>query len=202
MRRIVAALAALAVGAVLVGAAFGAERFQRHAVPGQSVSLEVPASWVAVGSSLPQSLIDRISRQNPKLAPYLAQLGQPGSPMKFLALDPAVRNGFATNVNVVVVPVRSGTTFAGYRASLVSELRALVSGPIRQHVVTIAGARGLRVSYRFHFSLGGMRTVQTLQYGFLRGTRSVVVTFTTLPGLEAAYASTFARSAGSVRFSR
>jgi hypothetical protein len=201
MRRVVLALTILAA-AGLVASASGATGFQRHAVPAQGISLAVPASWIVVDSSFSQTLIDRVSQQNPKLAPYIAQLGQPGSPMKFLALDPAVRHAFATNVNVVVAPARRGTTFAHYTTALLAGLRAIASGLITKRVVTIGGAKALRVSYRFRFAFGQMRTVQTLQYAFVRGPRTIVVTYTTLPVEATRYAPTFQQSAASIRFAR
>lgn len=200
MRRIRIALVALVLAVVGAAPVLGAVPFERHAVSGEGVSLEVPASWISVGSSLPRSVLDQLARENPKLAPSIAQLSQPNSPMKFLALDPAVRKGFATNVNVVVTPVRSGMSFSLYRAALLAELRSVVTTPIAERAVTVNGARAVRVSYRLRLSLGRKRTVQTLQYAFLRGRRSVVVTYTTLPAFAAAYQRTFARSARSIRF--
>jgi hypothetical protein len=190
---------AAALATAVVAAASAATPFQRHAVKGQGVSLAVPTSWIAIESGIPHSLVDRLSKQNPALAPYIDQLARPGSPMKFLALDPAVRNGFATNANVVVVPAPAGTTFDLYRVGILAGLRALKPGKITQRVVTIGGKRALRISYRFRITLGRTRTVQTLQYAFLRGLRSIVVTYTTLPSLESRYAATFARSAASIR---
>jgi hypothetical protein len=192
---------ALVSAAVLVGSAAGAERFQRHAVPGQGMSLTVPATWVAVDSRLPQSVVDRLSQENPRLAPFLAGLSQPGSPIRFIALDRTVRGGFATNVNVVVVPLSQSLTFAQYQNALASELRAVGARNLRRSLVTIDGARAVRLLYRFQLKLGKAFTVQTLQYGFLRSGRSVVVTYTTLPGQAARYEQTFATSAASIRFS-
>jgi hypothetical protein len=122
--------------------------------------------------------------------------------MKFIALDRKLRNGFATNVNVVVVPAASGITFAQYRRALMRELRQLVEGDIEQSTVSVGGARALRVSYPLQLNTGRTTSVQTLQYAFLRPGRSVVVTYTTLPGLSRRYAATFQRSAASIRFAR
>ena len=194
-----ALLLAALVLATVVASASAATPFTRHAVKGQGVSLAVPASWIAIESGIPKSLVDRLSKQNPNLAPYIDQLARPGSPMKFLALDPAVQTGFATNANVVIVPVPAGTTFDLFRVGIVAGLQALKPGKMVQRVVTIGGKQALRVSYRFRITLGRTRTVQTLQYAFLRGTRSIVVTYTTLPSLRSRYAGTFARSAASIR---
>jgi hypothetical protein len=200
VRRIVLALLLGALAASIVATAGAADRFKRHTVRGQGVSLAVPASWVAVDAALPAAAVERLRRENPKLAPYLAQLSGPSSPAKFLALDPAVQNGFATNVNVVVAPIPS-VPFDVYRAALVQEIRSIVgSAKIDHRRVTIAGARGLRLSYPLRITVGRTYTVSTLQYAFPRPGKNVVVTYTTLPRLKSRYAPTFARSAASIRF--
>jgi hypothetical protein len=200
MRRVALALAlvTLVATATIVGSALAADR--RHVVRGQGISLTVPAAWVATERGVSPAVLDQMARENPKLAPFVRGLGGPNSPMKFIALDPNVRNGFATNVNVVVVPTPAGITFAQYRQALVGELRSIVTGKIEQSVATIGGTQALRASYRLRITLGRSLTVQTLQYAFLRPGRSVVVTYTTLPGLKGSYAPTFRRSAASIRF--
>jgi hypothetical protein len=200
MRGFVLGLALTLAGAALVGPALAAERFTRHVVPGQRMSLAVPAPWVAVDASLPDATVDRLGRENPKLAPFLAQLSGPGSAAKFLALDPAVKAGFATNVNVVSVAIPS-VTFARYRAAIVIEIQSIAgSAKVDHRVVTINGARAVRLAYPFRIRVGRTYTVSTLQYAFPRPGRSVVVTYTTLPRFASAYAPTFARSAASIRF--
>ena len=199
MRRAALALALGVVAATVVGSALAADR--RHVVTGQGISLTVPASWVATERGVSPAVLDQMARENPKLAPFVRGLGGPNSPMKFIALDPTVRQGFATNVNVVVVPAPAGITFAQYKQALVAELRSIVTGKIEQSVATVGGAQALRASYRLRISLGRTVTVQTLQYAFLRPGRSIVVTYTTLPGLKGSYAATFRRSAASIRLS-
>jgi hypothetical protein len=199
--RLAVAVVAAVVGVSLVATAAAAERFKRHAVPGQGLSLAVPATWVAVDASLPDAAIERLRRDNPKLAPYLGQLTGPNSAAKFLALDPAVRDGFATNVNVVVAPIPS-VPFDVYRTAIVREIQGIVgSTKVDHRPVTIDGVRGVRISYPFRITVGRTYTVSTLQYAFPRPGNSVVVTYTTLPRSKARYASTFARSAASIRFS-
>ena len=201
VRQIALSLAALVVCATAIASTAAAESFRRHAVPGRGISLSVPASWVASERGLSAAVIEQMIRENPKLAPFIRGLGGPSSPMKFIALNPKVQRGFATNVNVVVVPVPSGITFEQYRQALVAELGGIVTGKIQQSVATIGAGTALRVSYRLRLSLGRPVTVQTLQYAFLRPGRSVVVTYTTLPSLASSYAATFRKSATSIRFS-
>ena len=84
----------------------------------------MPGFWVVVDSKLPQEFVDRLSRENPRLAPFIRSLQTPNGPTKFIALDPAVREGFATNVNVVVAPVPSSMAFPAYRLALTPRSRA------------------------------------------------------------------------------
>jgi hypothetical protein len=201
MRVVAVAIVVAALAASLVAQAVAAERFTRHDVRGQGVSLAVPSAWKAIDATLPIATLRKFERQNPKLAPYIRQLSGPGSPAKFLAFDPALHSGFATNVNVVVVPVPD-VTYAQYRAALVGEIRSIVgSEPVAARTVKIGGVRALRLGYRLRITAGTAVTVQTLQYAFQRPGRSVVVTYTTLPSLAGRYARTFARSAASIRFS-
>jgi hypothetical protein len=206
MRRSLVLLALGLAAAVLAGSAAGAQQsgavdFERHAVPGHGMSLTVPAPWVVVDSRLPQSVVDRLSRENPRLAPFLVGLSQPGSPIRFIALDPEVRDSFATNVNVVVVPVSGNLSLSQYQNALASELRTVAAKSLQKSLVTVGGVRAVRLNYRFQLSLGRTFTVQTLQYAFLRSGKSIVVTYTTLPSHAARYRATFKRSAGSIRFS-
>jgi hypothetical protein len=202
MARKVTFLLALLVIAVLASSAAAAEPFARHTVRGHGVSLAVPRSWVAADSRVPGPLLERLARENPRLAPFLRQLGRPTSPTKFFAFDPVVRDGFATNVNVVVTPLPSGLGFQDYGAALAAELRSIGARNLRQGVAVVDGERAARLQYRFDLTLGGARlTVQTLQYAFPRSGRSTVVTYTTLPSFAGRYAATFRRSAASIRFS-
>jgi hypothetical protein len=201
MRRVLIGLLLGVVATSLVGSASAAERFKRHSITGQGMSLAVPAAWVAVDATLPRAAIARLGRENPKLAPYLGQISGPGSAAKFLALDPALKGGFATNVNVVAAAIPS-VTFDQYRTAIVAQIQAIVgSAKVDHRAVTIGGIRGVRLSYAFRITVGRTYTVSTLQYAFPRPGRNVVVTYTTTPRFASAYAPTFARSAASIRFS-
>jgi hypothetical protein len=198
--RVLVVLATCAAAAALVGQATGAERYKRHAVRGEGLSLAVPLSWKTIDAQLPPATLAQFERQNPTLAPYIRQLTGPNSPAKFLAFDPTLRGNFATNVNVVSVPIPN-VPFAQYRAALVGEIRSIVgSEPVHARTVKVGGVRALRLDYRLRITAGATVTVQTLQYAFQRPGRSVVVTYTTLPALKRRYGDTFARSAASIRF--
>jgi hypothetical protein len=202
-RAAVLAVVALSVAAAAAPLATAATPLQRHTVPGVGVELAVPRSWVAVDyrEVLTQGVIEQLSRENPKLA-FLFRALRQGS-IKFVAADPVVRAGFQTNVNVVVGTVPVGLTEATYRQELVRQLGSLpsVKGGVTANPVALpAAGPGLRLRYSLQLVVQGRRIVtRTLQYAFLRGNRSIVVTYTTTPASAAVYASTFTRSANSIR---
>src|SRR5918992_3223650 len=139
MRRAFLALGVLLAIVATCGPASAADPLRRHTVRGQGVSLSVPTPWVAVDRRMPQSVLSRLARENPRLAPFIGQLSQRNSPMKFLALDPVVRQEFATNVNVVVTPVPAGLTFETYREGLLREVRSIGARGLRQGAVLVGG---------------------------------------------------------------
>jgi hypothetical protein len=197
-------LAALVVAAVLASPAAAADSLKRYQVDGAGVSFAVPRSWVALNGRQirTQALLDQLARENPRLAPYIRSFVQTGSPVRFIALDPALKGGFATNANVVSLAVPGNITFAQYREVLLTQLRALTQGArIADTEVRIGGERALRLRYRLRLTVSGRTiTVQTLQYAFLRNRKSTVFTYTTSPGSAASYARTFEASAKSIRF--
>jgi hypothetical protein len=201
--RLLAALV-LAVSAVLASPAAGADPLKRYAVSGAGASFSVPSSWVTFNARQirTQAFLDEVARENPRLAPYIRSFTQTGTPVRFVALDPALKGGFATNANVVSLAVPGSISFAQYREVLLAQLQTLTQGAkIAESEVVIDGNRALRLRYRFRLTVAGRTLdVQTLQYAFLRNGKSIVFTYTTSPRSAAGYARTFEASAKSIRF--
>jgi len=197
----------MGIAAVLVAGAASAAigAFHRYSIPGYGIDVALPSSWRTINyrEILKTGVLETLARDNPELAGYFAAMAQPNSPIKFFAYDPQVANGFATNANVVVAPLRTQLTFPDWERSLVDEIRTVSTvSDLHFSTVRLPGGRAVRVSYRLTVTLPGRRlSVRTLQYGFLRGRRSVVFTYTTLPASARFYSSVFATSARSIRFS-
>ena len=176
-----------------------------YSIPGYGISVGLPSTWKSVNyrQILKPGVLQALARDNPDLAGSFAAMAQPNSPIKFFAYDPQVANGFATNVNLVVVPIRVRLSFSEYSRRLVSELRSVssVSG-LHSANVRLPAGQATRVSYRLNVTVQSRQiTVLTLQYAFFRGGRSVVFTYTTLPASSRFYNGVFATSAQSIRFS-
>jgi hypothetical protein len=201
--RLLVALA-LVVAAVLASPASGADPLKRYTVEGAGASFSIPRSWIAFSGRQirTRAFLDQVARENPRLELYLRSFTQVGTAVKFVALDRTLRDGFATNANVVSLTAPTNISFAQYREVILGQLRTLTQGAkITDSEVVIDGNRALRFGYRFRLTLAGRTiTVQTLQLAFLRGRRSTVFTYTTTPRSAAAYARTFDASAKSIRF--
>lgn len=201
MRRVAVLLALLV--AVVVAAPGHAGDTRTLRVAEVRLSFAVPKSWVTVNArDVAGAAGKALRRENPQLASILDALSQPGSPVRLLAFDPATLGGFLTNVNVVVVRVPGGVSFAEYQRLTKAELDrfpSLVAAPTVR-AVTLPAGRAVRTHFRATVVTGGRRVVSDIsQFAFLRSGRSVVITFTT--GTAAAKAApVIARAARTIRF--
>src|SRR4051794_25682346 len=114
-------VATLVIAAVSAASALAASSDQRHPVPGTAASISLPGDWrtltraEVLNKALPAGV-----KQNPQLAPILRAL-RSSSVLRFFAFDPQIRNGFATNVNVLATP-QPGLTFDQFARQLAYEL--------------------------------------------------------------------------------
>jgi hypothetical protein len=173
-------------------------------VSSAAFSIGVPSDWDAVSGdeALSGETIDEFLEENPNFEPYRELLTSPESPFKFFAFDPDVEDAFATNVNVSVLPVPESMTFAEYRQASITEAKQIAKGGrVEEEVVSLPAGQAHVLVYKLDIAYGrDTRAVSTLQYGFLRNGSTYIVTYTTLPKLDDAYADEFDRSVRSFRF--
>jgi hypothetical protein len=167
-----------------------------------SFSLGVPRSWTAITRDELEETgaLERFSRDNPAVAPVLEGVLRPGSPVKFFALDPAVDQGFATNVNVVVQDLQDGVDDLEElaRASTAELMRLGVVQDLKTAQVTLPAGPAVKFTFHLQARYGtATRLVSTLQYALIRDGKSYVVTYSTLPALQSRYAASFDESARS-----
>ena len=170
----------------------------------EGFAIGVPASWTAtsVEEIRDSGTLEEIQEENPNLAPYLEELRQPSSPMKLVALDPEVREEFATNVNVIVEDLPEGTTAEQYEQANIANVEEgiEVEGDIAEERVTLDSGEALRVEYTHSASLGGeRRSFATVQFFVTGDERGYVITYTTVPSALADYEPEFDASARSFR---
>jgi hypothetical protein len=175
-----------------------------YEVASQGFSIAVPPEWrvISVDEALPEDERSQLARDNPEFAPLFEAIGSDAQPIKLFAFDPMVRKAFATNVNVVVVPLPSGTSRQEFVAANLADIRRFSGrvGPLRSNPARLPSGAAHRLEYRLRLTSGGRRfTTATLQYLVAGPDRGYVVTFTTLPELSSRYGPTFDRTIRSLR---
>lgn len=167
-------------------------------------SIAVPAGWDTVSADdlLDSGDLDAVAEENPEFEPYFRMLAGPDSPLKFVALDPDVRQGFATNLLVGVEDLPDGMNLDDYERATRLQISSLgtLQGEIEVSEAALPAGEARTMSYRSRLTVGGTETVfATRQYYLVDGDKGYVITFTTLPGLVDAYANSFVRSADTFR---
>jgi hypothetical protein len=193
--------AACALALMLVVAAPASARTDawtpHSVVPGFTVS--APGTWIDVTRLSPQIL--EKAKQIPSLTSFV-NLAKRSKAVKLVLVDAGattVRNHYATNMNVVVVPTLGDLQVL--RDASVAQLKSsgIVAGNVASSYVTLPAGHAVQLRYRARYS-PSIPVVSLSQYLLIHGGSSVVVTYTTLPKLRAAYNAVFARSIRSLRF--
>jgi len=171
----------------------------RHAVADGRFSVETPASWKTLTNIDPKKL-EKLAGP-PELAPYAQALIR-NKAIKLISLDPAIQDDFSSNLNVIVSPLNSTVTLAGWiEAENRVTRRVAVPGSLRTTYVELPAGQAARVTWELQANAGdGNARIASLQFLFLHNGNGYVLTYTTLPQLTEQYRATFARSARSFRF--
>jgi hypothetical protein len=200
-----ALLAALLLAGAIAASALAAG-LARHPVPGTAASVSLPGGWETLTrSQVLKSALPAGVKQNPQLAPILRAL-RSSNVLKFFAFDPQIRNGFATNVNVLATP-QPGLTFDQFARQLAYELDHGAGGlrPLARpghRRIRLPAGQAVLSTMRLRINVQGAALVATIrQYGLLHAGRGYVFTFSTLQALSGRYAPVFDRAARSIRFS-
>jgi hypothetical protein len=205
----VRALPLLLLAFLLVGCGFGgasaspepsgSDGLTRYETSSGHFSIGVPETWHATTSTrMQKASFKRFADQNPAFAAYARVLGKKNSPFKLFAYDPVVRKRFATNLNVVVTPVRLSVTPEKYERSVLAEAKQIAVSKLDSSEVALPAGKAVRIEYRARFVINGRKkAISTTQYALLLDKTSYVLTYTTLPALRAEYADLFKLSAES-----
>lgn len=177
-----------------------------HRVPREGFALALPLGWQADDPGRLRTSLAPIVRANPELAGFVKASFSGRSPaIKLFAFDvrrealaAAERRRFVTNASVAVTPGPPpwNISTASLRRSL-----AIRGRLERRRLALPAGeALELRYSIRVRQPSGPHTAVVVTQYGFARGKRQYVVTFSTTPGQVDRYSNLFRQSAETFRF--
>lgn len=177
-----------------------------HRVPREGFALALPLGWQTDDPGTLRERLVPIMRANPELAPFVeAGLSGRNPAVKLFAFDvrrtalaAARHQRFVTNASVIVAPGPPP-----WNVSTPSLRRSLaIPGPLVRRRLALPAGRALELRYnlRFRQPSGPPAAVVVTQYGFARGNKQYVVTFTTTPGQVELYSSLFRQSAETFRF--
>lgn len=173
-----------------------------HRVDAAGFSLRLPDDWRAVrDAGALEGELDEFAEKNPALETYLRTVVE-NDVVEFFAFDPDAERGFATNVNVVRVPLEGTPSLDELADDVVAEAEKLPTlvGAVDHAREELAAGDALRIEYENEFrSEGGATTVATLQYVLVADEHSYVLTFSTLPAQADAYGDVFFAAARSFR---
>jgi hypothetical protein len=170
-------------------------KWTRHDIRDSSASVALPEEWKVLKDFDPETIAD-FTKENEKFAPYVEPLIR-NDVFKLFAIDPAVQEKFATNLNVIVAPV-STPLRQWVEQENASTRRVAVPGSLRTAYIQTPEGEAAKVSWLLEVESGGeKKQVQSLQYLFRQDDTGYVLTFSTLPSLATKYAPTFNKSAHS-----
>jgi hypothetical protein len=156
-------------------------------------SISVPEEWKAanIDEVIDEDALDEIRKEDPELAEQIEPIAQPGSPVKFVAIDPDIQDDFATNTNVYVEEVPEGVTRDQYFDATIQQITEALGAP-EQEQTTLPAGETLKLAYE---QTAGGRKIAILQYILFENGTGYVITYTTLPDRSSEYADTFETSA-------
>jgi hypothetical protein len=193
---VVLCLAALA-GCGGSGDGGDASSFEQHVVDPAGFAVSVPGDWRTL-DSLEDEDIDEFAEENPDFEPFLRFIKETDA-LQFIALDPDIKDEFATNLNVLVTELPSSVDFDRWIDQNVQTIRGIPSATVgRATREELPAGRAVHLEWSYEQRQeGAERRVNADQYYLRNGNRVFVLTYTTLPDQAASYRETFARSARS-----
>jgi PsbP len=140
------------------------------------------------------------------MRPMLEGLYEPGSPIKFIALDPPPSDGFTTNLNVVVRDAAPGDTVEEFGSPVsLKELKRqaaeLLRGPVESDLMDLPAGTAHKLSVQLEFKVlqGQTISVYQEQYEFISGGEYYALIYSTDSDRKSEYQSVFAESARSFK---
>jgi len=155
-------------------------------------SIALPKRWRSLdrGTALRGARLKRFAEANPRLRTELQALAGPQSPIKLIAVEPAGKQAFRANMNVIQTRVPKSLSFEELSKNEATQIK-LVSAvqDMRQAALRVPAGRALRLTYR----VKQRGVVQ--QYFVKHDSLLYVLTYTTSIAAASHYAKIFDLSA-------
>jgi hypothetical protein len=172
----------------------------------EGFSVGLPPNWTSLPTTSVDQAMKTLQRENPELARLVGpQLGSSlSSLMKLLAFDgtsPTLQRNFATNLNIIVAPAESSTSFEEFVSASEAQLRAVSSVSnvtSERHALPVGPSAIVRSELTLNTGAGSQKAAIT-QYLVLGRDKAYILSFTTLPDALDTYAPVFEQIAQTFR---
>jgi hypothetical protein len=170
-----------------------------RSVKDQGFAVALPKSWRSLDAKdvLASGTMKQFERSNPQLKGQVEALAKPDSPLKLLATGPIGKDGFLTNLNVIVTQLPPDLEFDEWTKAELAEIQKVPTvKDVEQEVTQLPPGKTLHLNYHATFNKpSGPFEVVVNQWMLKKDDFLYILTYTTSPSQEAKLQQTFDDSA-------
>ena len=170
-----------------------------RAVKQGGFALALPKAWRSLDAkqALSSNTMKQFEQSNPELKGQVRALAQPDSPLKLLATGPVGKDGFLTNLNVIVTQLPPDLDFDDWTKAELAEIQKVPTVEnVTQEVTELPPGQTLHLDYHATFNKpSGPFEVVVNQWMVKKDDFLYILTYTTSPSQEAKLRQTFDDSA-------
>jgi hypothetical protein len=173
--------------------------FTVRTVRDDGFAIALPRVWRSLNAkqALASETLKKFEKSNPDLKSQVRTLAQPDSPLRLLAVGPTAKDGFLTNVNVIVTQLPSDLDFDEWSQTELAQIEKVPAVKEVEHEVTeLPPGDTLHLTYNASFNrASGPFEVVVNQWMVKKDDFLYILTYTTSPSQEAKLRQTFDDSA-------
>jgi hypothetical protein len=170
-----------------------------RAVKDEGFSVALPKAWRSLDAKqvLASGTMKQFEKSNPQLKGQVQALASPDSPLKLLATGPAGKDGFLTNLNVIVTQLPPDLEFDEWTKAELAEIQKVPTvKDVEQEVTQLPAGETLHLNYHASFNRPrGEFEVVVNQWMVKKDDFLYILTYTTSPSQEAKLRQAFDDSA-------
>ncbi len=167
-----------------------------YTVDSAGFAIGAPKTWKGIDSDTTAEGIEKAAGDNATMKRIFDAMRQTGTKVRFVAADPKTTGDFSTSMNVVVEPVPATITLDAYAEAASKSVSSALGASPKVEKVTLPGGDAAQFSYSIKQA---GRTLEYVQYAFIRDGNAYIVTYTTVPETGKQYDELFRESAESFR---
>lgn len=170
-----------------------------RAVKDEGFAVALPKTWRSLDAkhALASDTMRQFEKSNPQLKGQVQALAEPDSPLKLLATGPVGKDGFLTNLNVIVTQLPPDLDFDDWTKAELAEIQKVPTVKnVEQEVTELPPGETLHLNYHATFNrASGPFEVVVNQWMVKKDDFLYILTYTTSPSQQAKLRQAFDDSA-------